>query len=217
VPLIPHRFLFRFGLVCRFVAEMPLEGDVVLDLPEECRVENFADVDGKTNFADLRLGWNEAGLGVQLEVSGKQQQPLGDASRPRQSDGLSLWIDTRDVRNAHRASRYCHQFHFLPAGGGPERDEPVFLQVPIQRAQQDAPRVSEEAVPFRCQRRPGGYRLEAFLPAAVLNGFDPEQNPRLGIYYVIRDAELGEQAASVGSDFPAEDPSLWSVLELAGR
>jgi hypothetical protein len=49
----------------------------------------------------------------------------------------------------------------------------------------------------------------------VLNGFDPEQNPRLGFYYAIRDSELGEQVLSVGSDFPYwEDPSLWSVLQL---
>jgi len=34
-----------------------------------------------------------------------------------------------------------------------------------------------------------------------LNGFDPEQNPRLGFYYAVRDAELGEQVLSVGSDF----------------
>ncbi len=57
--------------------------------------------------------------------------------------------------------------------------------------------------------------MEAFLPAAVLNGFDAEQNPRLGFYYVVKDTELGEQVLNVGADFPYwEDPSLWSVLEL---
>ncbi len=51
--------------------------------------------------------------------------------------------------------------------------------------------------------------------AGVLHGFDPDQNPRLGFYYAVRDAELGEQVLSVGSDFPYwEDPSLWAVLEL---
>ena len=49
----------------------------------------------------------------------------------------------------------------------------------------------------------------------MLNGYDPEQNPRLGVYYAVRDAELGEQVLSVGADFPfSEDPSLWGVLEL---
>jgi hypothetical protein len=70
-------------------------------------------------------------------------------------------------------------------------------------------------VPFHCRAVSGGYILEGFLPAAVLNGFDPEQNPRLGVFYAVQDRELGEQTLGAGSEFPfAEDPSLWSVLEL---
>jgi hypothetical protein len=155
------------------------------------------------------------GLGFQLEVTGKDQLPQGNTNRLRGSDGATLWIDTRDARTSHRASRYCHQFHFLPAGGGPEEDEPVFSQVKIHRALQDAPLCNPSSVLFRCVRTRKGYVVEAFLPATVLNGFDPEQNPRLGFYYVVKDMELGEQVLSVGADFPYwEDPSLWSVLEL---
>ena len=214
--LLPHRFLFRLAYPCRYVKKMPREdNDRLLDLPEACRIDNFAGMDGQRNFADVRLAWNELGIGLQAEVRGKDQSPQGDAGRPRGSDGLTLWLDTRDARASHRASRYCHQFHFLPAGGGSERDEPVVAQSKINRALQDAPLSPPGAIPFRCERLKGGYRVEAFLPAAVLNGYDPDQNPRLGIYYAVRDAELGEQVLSVGSDFPySEDPTLWSVLEL---
>ena len=60
-----------------------------------------------------------------------------------------------------------------------------------------------------------GYRLEGWLPASVLHGFDPESQSRLGFYYALRDSEFGEQFLSVGQDFPyAIDPSLWSTLEL---
>ena len=31
-------------------------------------------------------------------------------------------IDTRDVRNVHRATRFCHRFLFLPTGGGNRLD-----------------------------------------------------------------------------------------------
>ena len=215
--LLPHRFIFRVAHACRYVKAMPAdEGDSLLDLPESCRLENFAAMDGAPNFADVRLAWNELGLGLQVKVRGKAEVPRGDATRPRSSDGVTLWIDTRDARTSHRASRYCHQFHFLPAGGGSERDEPVFAQAKINRALQDAPLSPPSAVPFRSERLKGGYRIEAFLPAAVLNGYDPEQNPRLGVYYAVRDAELGEQVLSVGADFPfGDDPSLWGVLELA--
>jgi hypothetical protein len=215
--LVPYRFLFRVAYPCRYVAEVPREGgDDLLDLPPSCRLDGFGEMDDKRPFADVRLAWNEGGLALQVEVRGKEQVPAGDAARPRHSDGVTLWIDTRDARTSHRASRYCHQFHFLAAGGGPEKDEPAFVPARIHRATQDAPLAPVDAVPFQVTHRSGGYRLEAFLPAAVLNGFDPEQNPRMGVHVAVHDQELGEQHLSVGGDFPsAEDPSLWSVLELA--
>lgn len=213
---IPHHFLFRMAYGCRHVKDMPREDDDrLLDLPETCRIDNFAAMGERKNFADVRLAWNELGLGLQVEVRGKDQPPQGDASRARGSDGVTLWIDTRDARTSHRASRYCHQFHFLPTGGGPDHDEPAFVQAKINRALGDAPISPASAVPFQCEPIKGGYFLEAFLNASVLHGFDPEQNPRLGFYYVVRDLELGEQVLSVGADFPYwEDPTLWSVLEL---
>ena len=214
--LLPHRFLFRVAYPCRYLKGIPAEdADRLLELPDTCRVDNFAAMDERKNFADVRLAWNEFGLGVQVEVTGKDALPEANASRLRSSDGVTFWIDTRDARTSHRASRYCHQFHLLPSGGGPDSDEPVFSQMKINRALQDAPLCNSNSVPFRSIRTRHGYILEAFFPAAVLNGFDPEQNPRLGFYYVVKDTELGEQLLSVGADFPYwEDPSLWSVLEL---
>lgn len=215
--LIPHRFLFRVAYPCRYVNAVPREDDDrLLDLSEECRIDSFAAMDERREFADVRLAWNEFGLGVQVEVKGKEQTPQGSADRPRGSDGVIFWLDTRDSRTSHRASRSCHQFHLLPTGGGPDGDEPSFGQTKIHRALHDAPLCNPSEVAFRSTRTKSGYVLEAFLTAAVLHGFDPEQNPRLGFYYAVRDAELGEQVLSVGSDFPYwEDPSLWSVLELA--
>jgi hypothetical protein len=214
--LIPNRFLVRVAYPCPYIPDLPHEEeDYLLDLPEHCRIDNFAAMDEQQNYADVRLAWNEFGLALQVEVHGKDQPPQGDVARPRGSDGMTLWIDTRDARTSHRASRYCHQFHFLPAGGGPEHDEPAFLQVKINRAQHDAPLAPPTSVPFRVESIKGGYRIEAFLSAGALHGFDPEQNPRLGFYYAVRDAERGEQVLSVGPDFPYwEDPSLWSTLEL---
>ncbi|MCI0738557.1 MAG: hypothetical protein L0Y72_05895 [Gemmataceae bacterium] len=189
--------------------------DRLLDLPEHCRVDNFAAMDAQTNFAQFALAWNELGVGVQIEVRGKSNPPQADASRPRGSDGLTLWLDTRESRASHRGTRYCHQFHFLPTGGGAERDQPAFVQSKINRALEDAPLAAPQNAMVRAKTNVKGYLLEAFLPAAVLNGYDPEQHPRLGFYYSVKDEELGEQVLSVGPEFPFwEDPSLWSVLEL---
>src|SRR5262249_28172705 len=124
--LLPHRFLFRVAYPCRYVKAMPAEeDDALLDLPESCRLDNFPAMDGPRNLAAGRRAWNEVGLGVQVEVRGRAEVRRGDVGRPGASDGLTLWVDTRDARASHRASRYCHQFHFLPAGGGSDRDEPL--------------------------------------------------------------------------------------------
>jgi hypothetical protein len=195
---------------------MPLtDGDDLLDLPESFKVENFTPMDGGKIFANVRLAWNDHGLGLQVEVRGKQQEPQGSADKPKASDGVTLWLDTRDARASHRATSYCHQFYFLPTGGGAEGDEPSCCQVKIHRALHDAPLCNIRDILHRCHRLKNGYRLDAFLPASVLHGFDPDQNSRLGFFYAVRDAELGEQLLSTNIAFPyAEDPSLWSVLEL---
>lgn len=216
-PIVPYRFLVRVAHPCPYVKGMPLgdNDDYVVDLPDAARLNNFADLDGAANFADVRVAWNELGLGVQVTVKGKEQLPAGDVDRPRGSDGLTLWIDTRGDRTAHRASRTCHQFHLLAAGGGPDKGDPAFAQAKINRATQDAPVCNPAGVPFRGGRVKGGYRLGAFLPAAVLAGYDPEQHPRLGVYYAVRDQELGDQHLAVNGDFPYwDDPSLWGTLEL---
>lgn len=214
--LIPSTFLFRVSYACRYLKKMPIEaGDELLDLPEAHRLDFLGGMDGKQAFADVRLAWNELGLGLQVKVKGKDQEPKGDAGRPRSSDGVTFWLDTRDARTSHRASRYCHQFHLLPTGGGPDGDEPVFVHAKINRALQDAAHVPEGAAAFRAQRLKTGYRLEAFFPAPTLTGYDPDQNRRLGFFYAVRDAELGEQFLAITGEFPYwEDPTLWSVLEL---
>src|SRR5262245_5476239 len=107
-PIIPNRFLVRVCHPCLYVKRMPHDADDaghLIDLPESARLQNFAGLDGLRNFADVRLAWNELGLGVQCEVKGKGQPPVGDADRPWSSDRFTLWIDTRDARSSHRASR----------------------------------------------------------------------------------------------------------------
>ena len=216
MPLIPHRFLFRVAYPCRYRKDLPRpRSDRLLDLGPEHRIDPFAAMDDARNFAQLALGWNELGLALEVEVRGKEKPLAGDISRPRGSDGVTLWLDTRDARASHRASRYCHQFHFLATGGGPDHDEPAFVQTKINRALDDAPFAPAHSVLLRVHTRAGGYLLEAFLPTAALHGYDPAEHPRLGFFLTVRDEELGDQTLSVGPEFPYwEDPSLWSVLEL---
>ena len=219
IPIIPNRFLVRLCHPCSYVGGVPdssEDAEHLVDLPEAARLNNFADLDGAANFADVRLAWNEFGLAVQVQVSGKEEAPAGDAARPWSSDGLMLWIDTRDARSSHRATRYCHQFHFLATGAGPEHDEPAFVQAKMNRALEDAPFALPSQVLFKVHSRKSGYILEAFLPTAVLTGYDPDEHRRLGVFYAVHDDELGEQLLNLRLEFPFwEDPSLWSALDLS--
>ncbi len=211
-PLLASTFLFRYAAPCLYY-DMAAGDRVELD--ERYRLPSFGELEGRNLFADLRAGWNEAGLLFSLRVSGKKQAPWCRATRIEDSDGLRLWIDTRDVHNIHRAGRFCHQFVFLPAGSGRRADEPIAQMVPINRAREYANPASPEAVQVRSERRIDGYLLDVTVPAAALVGYDPAEHPRLGFSYAVVDRELGWQTVSVGPEFPfTEDPSLWGTLEM---
>jgi len=172
-------------------------------------------LDDRPAMAEVSAAWSDAGLVFAVSVSGKKQPIWCRASRPEDSDGLQVWIDTRDVHNVHRASRFCHRFLFLPSGGGRNFDEAFGQSLPINRAREPARPVAPGLLQARSQIRSGGYRLECFVPAGAMIGFEPAEHPRLGFTYAVIDRELGEQTFSVGRPMPYdEDPSLWATLEL---
>ena len=86
--LIPHRFLFRVAYPCRYFRNMPRNDEErLLDLPAECRLDNFAAMDDQRNFAEVAVAWNESGIGLEVEVKGKEELPQGDVTRPRGHSG----------------------------------------------------------------------------------------------------------------------------------
>ncbi len=150
-----------------------------------------------------------------VRVTKKKQPPWCRDSRIEDSDGLRVWVDTRDTHNIHRASRFCHQFVFLPHGGGRRFDQPVAEMVPIHRARENPKAIAEKTLKIHSEKRIDGYLLHAHIPAAAMTGFDPDEHLKIGFSYAVIDRELGWQTFTVGPDFPfVEDPSLWGTLEL---
>jgi len=211
--LLPKRFLFRFSLPCLY--RRPLWTDQGAGLDARFRLVGLAELEGRSMPVEVRAAWSEDGLAVSVLVHGKQQPPWCRASKAEDSDGVQLWIDTRDVHNVHRAGRFCHRFIFLPGGGGNRLDRPVAQWLPINRAKEHPRAIRPESLQVASKAQKGGYVLDALLPAEALTGFDPEEHPRIGFTYAIIDRELGEQTLGVGSPMPyQEDPSLWATLEL---
>jgi hypothetical protein len=178
-------------------------------LEEAYRLPGLGDLDGRVAWADVRGAWSEAGLVFSVEVRGKRRAPWCRPLQCEDSDGLQLWIDTRNVHDVHRAGRFCHRFAILPT------DPPHCAWLPINRAREQPRPVPPDALEARCRPRRDGYQLSALVGAEALTGFDPAEHPRLGFTYAVLDRELGEQTFAVGSPMQyQEDPSLWATLEL---
>lgn len=213
--VVPHRFLFRYSIPIPRIDRLPRKGRKLLNLPAACELPLFDDLDGAETFGRIAAAWNKRGLAFSATARGKTVPPRCDRKSPAESDGLQLWIDTRNTQSIHRASRFCHHFCVLPQGAGPKSDRPLAVQLPIARAKEESALADPSEISVAAEKIDDGYRVEVWLPAEVLKGFDPDANPRLGFYYLLLDSELGEQFLSVGRDFPfAHDPSLWSTLEL---
>ena len=211
--LLAPTFLFRFAVPCLHHAL--LWTDKGIQLPQPYRLPTFGQLEGRPLFADVRAAWSEAGMAFTVRVAGKRQTPWCRETRLDDSDGLQVWIDTRDTHNIHRASRFCHRFVFLPAGGGRRLDEPVADQLLIHRARENAKPVRPGTLKVRSEKRIDGYLVEGHIPARAITGYDPADYARLGFTYAVIDRELGWQTFSVGSEFRfQEDPGLWGTLEL---
>jgi hypothetical protein len=211
--LLPTRFLFRFAAPCTYCPTLGSQSPA--ELPAEHRLPSLGELEGQRSFADVRAGWSEAGLGFSVRIEGKRHPSWCRETRLEDSDALQVWIDTRDTHNIHRASRFCHRFIFLPAGGGRNLDQPVADQLLVDRARENANPVRPGQLRVVSEKRMGGYVMSAFIPQAALTGFNPADHPRLGFTYFVFDRELGQQYFSLGFEFPfAADPSLWGTLEL---
>ncbi len=211
--LLAPTFLFRFSVPCRRAD--PLWTPKGISLDERYMLPNFGELEDRPLFADVRAAWNDSGLAFAVRVSGKKQSVWCRASRVEDSDGLHVWIDTRDTHTIHRASRFCHRFVFLPSGAGPGNSQPVAKLLTINRARENPKPIDERLLKVRSEKRVNGYILQTHIPAEVLTGFDPAEHGRLGFTYAVTDRELGCQSFTVGPEFPfEEDPSLWGTLEL---
>lgn len=216
--LVPNRFLFKFEFPLHRCARTPRIDGRTEDWDSRFLLPPLYELDGEKPVGAVYAAWNEAGLYVGCHVEGKREQPKCEPARFWKSDGLRLMTDMRDTRTIHRATRFCQQFYFLPAGGGPERDDPVAGSAAIHRATDDAPAVPAGTIIVAARAHDTGYSLTAHLPAKALYGFDPAEHQRIGFFYMLEDSELGKQSLTVGDDLNWWiDPSTWPTAVLVGE
>ncbi len=125
--LLPQAFWFRIAAACPRVDEMPLvdRRKRLLELPASCILPEGARLEGRTPWAEVRVGWNLLGLGVVVRAEGFGDPKLA-ADQPEGFADVQLWVDTRDTRDVSRATRFCHRFAAAirapnPGGSSPSR------------------------------------------------------------------------------------------------
>jgi hypothetical protein len=211
--ILAPTFLFRISARCHQAD--PLWSGSSVNVNAEHLLPAFGELAGAPTFAQVFVGWNATGLAMKVIVSGKKQAIWCRSAKMDDSDGLSVWVDTRDTHDVHRANRFCSRYLFMPSGGGSRFDQPFATMLKISRAKEESKNLNRGRLGVSGLIRADGYELHAFMPEESMFGFDPKEHKRLGFCFAIMDRELGAQTFSVGLDFPIDsDPSLWGTLEL---
>jgi hypothetical protein len=212
--LVPNRYLFKFEFPLRHRATPRIDGDL-RDWRREHLLPDWSGLDEQARFAELYAGWNESGIFVAARVEGRRGAFQCNPRQFWKGDNLRVMIDTRDTRDIKRASRYCHKFYFLPSGGGAGGRAPVAGSAKIQRATEDAPLAPAGMIQVASERVGSIYTIEGLIPAEALSGFDPLEHPRIGLYVILEDKELGQQYLTIGDDlYWWVDPSTWPTAVL---
>jgi len=213
--LVPNRFLFDFEFPLRRILTPPALDGKLTGWTDAYRLPDLGELDNARTFAPVWAGWHESGLFVACRVEGKRQPLKCDPLAYWQGDNLRLCIDTRDARNIRRASRFCRQVYILPPGAGPRGDRPTAGAGKFTQAREHAPPASPSDFTVAAHATRTGYTLEAHIHARALPGWDPVEHPRIGFYYMLEDADHGQQYLTVGDDlYWFTDPSSWATAVL---
>ena len=210
--MFPKPFLYRFRIPCKY-ARAGTELDETYQLPSLNRLDGGGAHEGL--LYDFRIGWNETSLLFSLLVSGKSQSLWCRSTQPDESDGIQICLDTRDVKDIHRASRFCHRLLFMPIGSGRGQLQPLAVWLPIHRAREHPKSIDLSQIKMKSNVSATGYRLDVLLPGKVLTGFEPSEHPNLGFHFSVLDREHGNAYFLISPPLPHDqDPSLWTTLSL---
>jgi hypothetical protein len=231
-PLVPPSLLFEFAIEIRQFATAKSKKTLTTptkkkastaiavgirdwQLGERFLLPDFNALTGKPKQGTVAVAWSDEGLYFESEIRGKRQLPSFTQENGGVSDGLRVWIDTRNSPNVHRATRFCHCFHFFPGNPNPDIQAPHGILDDVARARDNPLPIDKKQLQVRSQFTRFDYRLMAFIPANCLTGYQPSEFDRLRLFYDLVDNELGTQSQALGPELRYnEDPSLWIEAKL---
>jgi hypothetical protein len=106
----------------------------------------------------------------------------------------------------------------LPTGGGRLADKPAAVAAAIPRTSEEPAELPQGSVMLDAAIMADGWRIDAFIAAAALPGWDPVEVPRLGFFAALVDRRLGRVPAFAPPEFPWDsDPTTWIELDLVNK
>ncbi|MBM3207035.1 MAG: hypothetical protein FJZ57_00280 [Chlamydiae bacterium] len=161
-------------------------------------------------FADCSLFWNEEGIFGEFFIHKEYEQStfpdfeLGDS--------IEIFIDTRDMKKAGFATKFCHHFVFLAH----PVQEIQAQEVSKFRSEDSHPLCEADLLKMDVKYGKNDYTLQFFISTQCLMGFDPTSFPRIGFTYKINRYKGPAQHFSVSSAFfdVMQNPSLWASVSL---
>lgn len=173
----------------------------------------------------VRVAWNDSGLAVSAEASivPAKEHPTDEKGKQSQTTSLRpeivFYIDTRDMKSNKRANRFCHCFEIeFPMAKGKKLLPGETRLVPLTHSQSRKQVESVADLPTVGSIDSELASISCWLPKELLTGFDPENVPSIGFFYVLslRNHKDVSQTYGLSSNFPYNtDSSLWPSLKLS--
>lgn len=201
--MIPPIHAFSLEIKCHKLPSLLPKGL----LPKRYLLSPTAPICVEDSFTDLALGWSEEGVCVSVLVKTPFQQSF--FPDVQKGDGLELFIDTRDVKNAGFNHRFCHHFAFAPKENG----EVKAAEITQFRTEDSHKLCPEKELSASASFQEKSYTMNVWIPKQCLYGFDPDF-ARLGFTYRMNRFKSSPQHFCVHSNDLAVEyhSSLWSSV-----
>lgn len=209
-PALSPLTFFELALTCHY---LPLPSRHIprdKALRKRYLLPHTSPLNGEEVFADVFWGWNEEGMAFAVEAV---TAPLA-CHYPdfKKGDSFEIFLDMRPKTSAV-ITRYCHHFFALP-----EAVEGVRVgEITRFREGDSHPLATFEQLDIRADINKKGYRLELFIPAEQLYGWDSDASDieQVAFTYRLNRFQAPAQHLSVGQDFSLEiHPPLWAIAKL---
>ncbi|MGN6724462.1 MAG: hypothetical protein ACTHLZ_00955 [Tepidisphaeraceae bacterium] len=136
---------------------------------------------------NIYMGWRDEGLYMAAEVFDSYIETVPALGRWWTRDNIEFWLSTRPVSSDQQVyNPYCHQFFYVP-----EFNVATGQLGTVGQWHRPGDAIADNLIPQphiqqSTRLLPGRYVVEMFIPASVLHGWDPHNDPKLAFNLHVR-------------------------------